>query len=361
MRRLIVLLALLLAIWFVPPGLLSAGSMPALSARVHEPLALVWLLLTLAVTAAWWLRLGWEWSRIRQSGRRSLRSLLPLLAALALLWLAIPLLDSAQDPLRPPLVTIQLINEDAARWLLFSGLISPLLLFAVGWRWQRLHAQGEQTKQVAALVREHANEGIALIDAKLRLHWANEAAREQIAPTGQLDQSVRALIQRAHDTRRVAAQSITIQERRIHVQASPLDDGLTSLISRPQNNDSGPVEFYERFMRRIVHDMRNPLAAIIAHASNLQTGSESDRAVTAKTAATIETEAQRLTRLVDSILFEARLSHMPLTIERFDLLDVLEEVYYQHDERAERERKTIEIESPPLPPWKPTAICWCVR
>jgi signal transduction histidine kinase len=100
-------------------------------------------------------------------------------------------------------------------------------------------------------------------------------------------------------------------------------------------------------MRRIVHDMRNPLAAIIAHASNLQTAPDFERASATRTAQTIETEAQRLTRLVDSILFDARLSHLPLVLQRLDMRDVLEEVYYQHDERAEREYKSLEFETPP--------------
>jgi signal transduction histidine kinase len=60
---------------------------------------------------------------------------------------------------------------------------------------------------------------------------------------------------------------------------------------------------------------------------------------------TIETEAQRLTRLVDSLLFDARLSYVPPASEKLDLLDVIEEVYFQHDERAIREGKIIEIDS----------------
>jgi signal transduction histidine kinase len=109
-------------------------------------------------------------------------------------------------------------------------------------------------------------------------------------------------------------------------------------------NDS--ATFYERFIRRTVHDMRNPLAAIIAHASNLQSTPDSDRTAFRSTAETIEHEAQRLTRLVDSMLFDARLSYVPLALEVLDLRDVIEDVFLQHDERAFREEKLLELDMP---------------
>jgi signal transduction histidine kinase len=101
-------------------------------------------------------------------------------------------------------------------------------------------------------------------------------------------------------------------------------------------------------MRRIVHDMRNPLAAIVAHAGNLRAGPGGDLAAQ-NTAAIIENEAGRLTRLVDSLLFDARLSYVPPALEMIDLGDLLEAVYYQYDERAAREGKRMEIEKPPEP------------
>jgi signal transduction histidine kinase len=49
------------------------------------------------------------------------------------------------------------------------------------------------------------------------------------------------------------------------------------------------------------------------------------------------------------MLFDARLSYVPLALEALDLADVIEEVFFQHDERAIREGKTIEIETVPAP------------
>jgi signal transduction histidine kinase len=49
------------------------------------------------------------------------------------------------------------------------------------------------------------------------------------------------------------------------------------------------------------------------------------------------------------MVFDARLSYVPLALEHIDLIDVIENVFYQFDERATRENKSIEVETPPPP------------
>jgi signal transduction histidine kinase len=182
----------------------------------------------------------------------------------------------------------------------------------------------------------------------MRLQWHNDVAERQFVKGESVEAAVAQLARRAREMGKVTTQSMTVDEDRVVVQALPLSNGDVGIVTRAQAGENGANnDFYERFMRRIVHDMRNPLAAIIAHASNLQTAPDFERASATRTAQTIETEAQRLTRLVDSILFDARLSHLPLVLQRLDMRDVLEEVYYQHDERAEREYKSLEFETPP--------------
>jgi signal transduction histidine kinase len=352
MRRITLLSLLVFAAWVVPPGAqqLADPTTAPLTLRASTPGALVWFAAALMVTVWAWATAGYELARWLQTGRGRARPLLWLLLALAICWLLIPLLDAADDPFRPPLMTLRLADEQLGLWLLICGLVSPVVLLSIGWRWQRLRGQTAQAQHIQALVNAQLDEGVALIDRKQRLVWANDAARKQLLVKGErLDSGLLPILKRAHDTQRISAQSVTMGERRIHVQALPLADGLTSVITRPQDSDTSQTQFYERFMRRIVHDMRNPLAAIIAHASNLQTAPLHEYEGTRRAAATIENEAQRLTRLVDSILFDARLTYMPVVLERLDLLDILEEVFYQHDERAENEQKTLEIETPPDP------------
>jgi two-component system phosphate regulon sensor histidine kinase PhoR len=230
-----------------------------------------------------------------------------------------------------------------------------------------------QTALLFSIVDREIGEGMALIDPRLHVHWSNAAARRfmfaeksangKAATSIPLNPDIERLVRRALDTGRAASQRFTLDENaHFNLQAAPQEDGYISVVAHPLSYETGPNQFYERFIRRIVHDMRNPLAAIIAHAGNLQnttaqwsgqpssaaaSANAANAAAAANTAATIEHEAQRLTRLVDSMLFDARLSYVPLALEQVDLLDVIEEVYYQHDERAMREQKSIIVETPP--------------
>jgi signal transduction histidine kinase len=195
---------------------------------------------------------------------------------------------------------------------------------------------------------------MALCNRRGQPIWSNATGSKLLLIDGQLNPDVARLVRRAAETLHVASQSLTVRENlRVNVQAVPLGGASVGLIARPMQNQADPNNFYERFMRRIVHDMRNPLAAIIAHASNLYTGPTPENGGSWETwqttARTIEHEAQRLTRLVDSILFEARLSHVPLAIERLDLVDVIEEVAFQFDEVAQQAGRTLAAETPPGP------------
>jgi signal transduction histidine kinase len=338
-------------VWLAPfaaAQVLDPGVQP-LTVRASTVGALVWFAGALLIAAWAWGTVGYAVARWRQTGRRHVQPVLWALLALFVAWVLIPGMDAGDDPFRPPLITLRVAEDGLLIWPLLAALITPPLLIATGWAWQRRRGQQARTAQLQTLLRDQLAEGVVLVDGRLRPQWANHAARKHFLHDDQIDAAVEAILKRAQATQRIAAQSVTINEARIHVQAVPLAEGMTSVITRQQETDNSPTQFYERFMRRIVHDMRNPLAAIIAHASNLQTATLHDYATTKRTASTIETEAQRLTRLVDSILFDARLSHMPLVLGRHDLVDILEEVYYQHDERAEMEKKTLEIEAPPDP------------
>jgi signal transduction histidine kinase len=49
------------------------------------------------------------------------------------------------------------------------------------------------------------------------------------------------------------------------------------------------------------------------------------------------------------MLFDARLAYVPLEMQSLDLADVLEEALYAHDERAEREGKSLAMDTPTVP------------
>lgn len=232
-------------------------------------------------------------------------------------------------------------------WLSGSLVLVGLLFVWIGWRWRRAVDMQRQRARIVGMSMSDLIEGIALYDAKRSLVWANDPARDYYK---RLSVDIQRLMHRAGETRRLQAQTFALGEgERVSVQAVPQPDGYTHLLLKPMQNYADATQFYEHFIRRLVHDMRNPLAAIIAHASNLHTAKLPELDAYQRTAETIEHEAQRLTRLVDSMLFDARLSYVSLATQLLDLRDIVEDMLFQYDERAIREGKTLEVEMLPKP------------
>lgn len=321
-RRLILSSLLLLVVWLGIPALMAGSDIPPIVLRALNPAAVVWLIAALGVAALILLLRGY--------GTRS-GCLLTGAGAFAL-WIIVPIFS------RQPLIVVRSENFFALIWLGVSLMSSAALIVALG----RALREHTLMRRALALIDGSMENGLALYDRRGRLRWSNFSARRSLSP--ETDR----LVKRALQTGRAASQSVSTDEtHRLKIHAAPLGDGMVGVSMTPIRGE--PDQFYERFLRRIVHDMRNPLAAIIAHTGNL-------RAITADQSSiipadqnsliTIEHEAQRLTRLVDSILFDARLAYVPLALETVDLLDVIEEVYYQYDDRAVREQKTLQIEIP---------------
>lgn len=266
-----------------------------------------------------------------------------LLAVVAWIGLTL-LLDQIARAVNLPLVTVRVVDEVLLLWgLLGIGLIMLGIL-----RLLRAHTvRGRWIKRYRALS-AYLNEGILICSPKGRIFWHNEAGRELLDGKKQLNPSLKMLLKRAQSTQGIALQSLAAGESgRYTVQAVPLDRHTYALIARSLQTGGAQNTFYENFIRRIVHDMRNPLAAIIGHAANMRQSAQIEPEAWRKSIGTIEDEAQRLARLVDSMLFDARLAYVPLEIRQHDLADILEEALYAHEERAHQAGKTLEMDLPP--------------
>ena len=302
---------------------------------------------------------GWAWVALlvtggtiaRVSYRRPRRWQTWALAVFALLfvWVILPVLASDNQNHPIALVFITAPKVIGLLWFVGAVLGTGLLIIYLARQAGHVAEFNRRRLTILAVVQDQLIEGVMLFDPKLNLTWSNAAGKRYLFQNNAPRAEVTRLLQRAADSRRSTSQSLTLSEsERISVQVAPAADGAFSVIARPLQNESDAATlFYERFMRRIVHDMRNPLAAVIAHAGNLRALEDGQSSATdwRATAYTIEHEAQRLTRLVDSLLFDARLSYVPPALQKLDLLDLIEEVYFQHDERAIREGKTLEIDS----------------
>ncbi len=298
----------------------------------------------LLVTAALCINFGY-----RQRKERRLRYWLANIFLLFVFWLLLPAFSPNTTARFAPIM-IASVKPLALLWYEVALFGSALIFILCGRRWRMSNDAARQRDMILDIVRNQLSEGIAVFTPQMQARYSNVASsRYLLDGAQQLRPEVQRLIQRAQSAQRLTSQSLSLSEdERIKVQVTPLPDGSMSVIARPLQNDAAPSVFYDRFIRRIVHDMRNPLAAIIAHAGNLNSLEDGrmDSANLKNTIQIIENEAQRLTRLVDSMLFDARLTYVPLDMAMLDLMDVIEEVYFQHDERAIREGKRIEMEMP---------------
>lgn len=239
------------------------------------------------------------------------------------------------------LILLSFTSELALAWALIGaalfllGLLEILRTRAAQQRWVRQY-------QALSI---YMTEGVILCNAKGRIVWHNEAAHS-LQAAGWLHPTLQGLLKRTGSNQGITLQTLSVGEgSRYAVQGLALDGRTFALIARPLQSTAQSASFYESFIRRIVHDMRNPLAAIIGHAANLRQSSKVEPEQWRKSATTIEDEAQRLARLVDSMLFDARLAYVPLDIQQHNLVDILEEALYAQDERAQQAGKTLEMDT----------------
>ena len=238
-----------------------------------------------------------------------------------------------------PLVSVSVESWTVVLWLVVGGVLLFLL-------WGMLFSTSQSNLSYPLL--SQINEGVILCDSRGRILWHNESVQSLLGESDKLPDDLMTVFQKARASQHISTQVMVLSDgQRYSVQAMPIEGEQYALILRTSTSNQ-PNNFYENFIRRIVHDMRNPLAAIIGHASNLRYAPQTESGTGAwqKSATTIENEAQRLARLVDSILFDARLAYVPLAIETLDLADVVEEALFTHEEQAIQEGKILEMNSP---------------
>ncbi len=268
-----------------------------------------------------------------------------IVALTAIAWIGMTfLLDSNLYDGALPLVTMRFSSPYALLWLI--GGVVVVLLFL---RLITLRRPREQWLTRYETAFSYVGEGVLICSARGKVFWRNEAAMQYEGEHATLPNGILPMIERAATTRKVALQTLTFSESgRVSAQIVPLDRRTFAVIIRPLQ-DANRNNFYENFIRRIVHDMRNPLAAVIGHAANIHQNPALDADTARSTAQIIDQQAQRLARLVDSLLFDARLAYVPLSAHPLDLVDVLEEAVYAHDEPAQRDGKSVEMELPSEP------------
>lgn len=229
-------------------------------------------------------------------------------------------------------------------WIISGLIFVVLVLLAI----TRSRFNSMQQINRFETVSTYLNDGVIICDTKGKVQWHNSVAQPLIEQGKHINEDVPNLLKEVNSSRRMSMQTVSVSEKqRYNIQVLPLDKQHYALIYHPSQATDSKSNFYENFIRRIVHDMRNPLAAIIGHTSNMSQSPVVEAESWRKSVNIIDDEAKRLTRLVDSLLFDARLAYVPLQPQMLDLADVLEESLFTHDERAARDNKTLELNLPP--------------
>lgn len=242
-----------------------------------------------------------------------------------------------------PLILIEARSLIAVAWLALAP-----VAWVIAWSF-RMPAR-EQSPDVYQVLADKASDALLLYTTSGELVWRNAAAHKLFPEPARIPATVASLAASTQGDQRVMTQIVPVEGLgRYNVQALAVAPDRVALIVRATSEDSDRKQFYETFIRRIVHDMRNPLAGIIGHATNLRTidTTQADITQVEQSAATIEAQAQRLSRLVDSMLFDARLAYVPLAPETLDLIELVEEALYTLEDRAATTDKHIALDMPP--------------
>lgn len=152
-------------------------------------------------------------------------------------------------------------------------------------------------------------------------------------------------------TRTASAVGVNQLDRRINHQG-PADElgrlahTLDTMLDRLQT----AFETERRFIADASHELRTPLTVVKGHIDVALSRSRTAEEY-ADTLATIRTENERLIRLVNSLLYLAKLDAAPLqaTQETVDLCELLDLVADQMRVLATEKTVTLSCETPPLP------------
>jgi two-component system, OmpR family, sensor kinase len=108
------------------------------------------------------------------------------------------------------------------------------------------------------------------------------------------------------------------------------------------------AEDRRRFLRRLDHELKNPLTAILAGLANLSVVETPENRE--ETLSSVQTQVGRLRRLVAELRKLSELETRPLELGPVDLTELLEDVFSLAEDHAEADKRTLTL-SIPRAPW----------
>ena len=229
----------------------------------------------------------------------------------------------------------------------------------------RLVRQLEQGNAAALEERDHlkatvdaSSSGIVAISPDGSVSFSNAAARELLRPSALADRvplarairdhEIIAAVERARSEQRRTTVTVEYgpERRQLQVDVEPLQPrgGWSAVLVLHDLSDVRRIERTRReFVSNVSHELRTPLASIRAAVETLEDGALDDRATARSFLASIRTEVDRMTLMVEELLELSRIESgaMPLDRQPVDLGLVVEAAVKQVHPQAERRGLTL--------------------
>ena len=177
---------------------------------------------------------------------------------------------------------------------------------------------------------------------------------QEFNPPGELPGPVTLAVERSQRTGATEVLEISVNgpgSRRYQARVTPLsgsgeNDRRALVIFLDGNRPARRTEVSQRLAPSLAHELRTPLTAILGHLEILNSCNINEEALWRRSLGFVSSESERLARLVEDMLYLARLERAPLDLRPFDLQRVAEEVIANLAHLAEVNQVVLSLQAP---------------
>ena len=205
----------------------------------------------------------------------------------------------------------------------------------------------ESEHNLLAVVMDTMADGVIVVDSENRITLINRSAQWLLVADAQAtegrplaevvrDPEVLQLAAASASTRQVQQAEIELLHHRrfLNVIATPITDEMGQGVLLTLQDVTGLKQMQttrREFVSNVSHELRSPLASMMAMIETLEGGAIDDHEVAVDFLSRVKTDIRRMTTLVDELLELSRLEsgHVPIHLAPVELSEVVEEIVEQ--------------------------------